>query len=59
MGADAERALVLHGTFSSFPDMAQRTFPWFPGRWLVRNQLDNLRKIARCRGPVSYDRSST
>ena len=24
----------------------------FPGRWLVHNQFDNLRKIATCRCPV-------
>ena len=34
--------LVLIATFTSFPDMAQKTFPWLPGHWLVHNQLDNL-----------------
>jgi uncharacterized protein len=46
------RALVLIATFTSFPDMAQKTFPWLPGRWLVHNQLDNLRKIATLKTPV-------
>jgi len=46
------RALVLIATFTSFPDMAQKTVPWLPGRWLVHNQLDNLRKIATLRTPV-------
>ena len=46
------RALVLVAAFTSFPDMAQLRFPWLPGRWLVRNQFDNLEKIANCRGPV-------
>jgi fermentation-respiration switch protein FrsA (DUF1100 family) len=46
------RALVLVAAFTSFPDMAQKTVPWFPARWLVRNQFDNLRKIATVRGPV-------
>lgn len=46
------RALVLVAAFTSFPDMAQKSYPWLPGRWLVRNQFDNLRKIAKCRGPV-------
>jgi fermentation-respiration switch protein FrsA (DUF1100 family) len=46
------RALVLVAAFTSFPDMAQKTFPWLPARWLVRNRLDNLRKIATVRGPV-------
>jgi fermentation-respiration switch protein FrsA (DUF1100 family) len=46
------RALVLMAAFTSFADMAQKTFPWLPARWLVRNKLDNVTKIARCRGPV-------
>jgi fermentation-respiration switch protein FrsA (DUF1100 family) len=46
------RALVLVAAFTSFPDMAQKTFPWLPARWLVRNRLDNLRKIAAVKGPV-------
>jgi fermentation-respiration switch protein FrsA (DUF1100 family) len=46
------RALVLVKAFTSFPDMAQKEFPWLPARWLVRNRLDNLTKIARCPGPV-------
>jgi hypothetical protein len=31
--------------FTSIPDMAQKTVPWLPARWLVRNRLDNLSKI--------------
>jgi uncharacterized protein len=46
------RALVLIATFTSFPDMAEKTFPYLPGRWLVHNQLDNLRKIATLSTPV-------
>jgi pimeloyl-ACP methyl ester carboxylesterase len=46
------RALVLINPFTSFPDMAQKTFPWFPARWLVSNRLDNLSKIGKCRVPV-------
>jgi pimeloyl-ACP methyl ester carboxylesterase len=46
------RALVLVASFTSFPDMAQLRFPFMPGRWLVRNQFDNLGKIADCKGPV-------
>jgi fermentation-respiration switch protein FrsA (DUF1100 family) len=46
------RALVLMAAFTSFADMAQKTFPWLPARWLVRNKLDNVTKIALCRGPV-------
>ncbi|HWG44349.1 MAG TPA: alpha/beta hydrolase [Gemmataceae bacterium] len=46
------RALVLVASFTSFPDMAQTRYPWLPGRWLVHNRFDNLRKIADCHGPV-------
>ncbi len=46
------RALVLVNAFTSFPDMAQKTVPWFPARWLVSNQLDNLRKIGKCDTPI-------
>jgi fermentation-respiration switch protein FrsA (DUF1100 family) len=46
------RALFLSSAFTSFPDMAQARFPWLPGRWLVHNQFDSLRKIVSCRVPV-------
>jgi fermentation-respiration switch protein FrsA (DUF1100 family) len=46
------RALVLVAPFTSIPDMAQTRYPWLPARWLVRNQFDNLSRIAQCRGPV-------
>jgi fermentation-respiration switch protein FrsA (DUF1100 family) len=46
------RALVLVSTFTSFPDMAQKTVPWLPARWLVRNKMDNLRKIKTLTRPV-------
>lgn len=46
------RALVLVSTFTSVPDMAQKTLPWLPARWLVRHRFDNLAKIGQCRAPV-------
>jgi uncharacterized protein len=46
------RALVLVATFTSFPDIAQTRYPWLPSRWLVRNQFNNLSKIADCCSPV-------
>jgi fermentation-respiration switch protein FrsA (DUF1100 family) len=46
------RALVLISTFTSFPDMAQKTFPWLPCRWLVRNQMNNLARISTLKEPV-------
>jgi fermentation-respiration switch protein FrsA (DUF1100 family) len=46
------RALILEKTFTSVPDVAQKQFPLFPVRWLVRNRFENLQKIGRCRQPV-------
>lgn len=46
------RALLLCSPFTSFPDMAQKTFPWLPARWLVSNKLDNLAKIDKVGCPV-------
>ena len=46
------RALVLVSTFTSFPDEAQDVVPWLPGKWLARNQYNNLAKLASIRGPV-------
>jgi fermentation-respiration switch protein FrsA (DUF1100 family) len=46
------RMLITLAAFTSFPEMAALKFPWLPGRYLVRNQFDNLAKIPRARGPV-------
>jgi fermentation-respiration switch protein FrsA (DUF1100 family) len=46
------RLLVLISSFTSFPDMAQKTVPWLPARWLVSNRMHNLDKIDQVRGPV-------
>jgi fermentation-respiration switch protein FrsA (DUF1100 family) len=46
------RLLVLHGAFTSVPDMAQRRFPWYPARYLVHNQMDNESKIGLVQCPV-------
>jgi fermentation-respiration switch protein FrsA (DUF1100 family) len=43
--------LVLHSTFTSVPDMAARTFPFLPVRFLARTRFDNLAKIARITAP--------
>lgn len=48
----AARLLVLHGAFTSFPDMAQARFPCYPSRYLVHNRMDNEAKISRARCPV-------
>ncbi len=49
---DGARALVIESTFTSIPDMAARSFPWLPVRWLVRTQLDSLEKIPDYSGPL-------
>ena len=46
------RALVLCSALHLVSRLAQEKYPWLPGRWLVHNQFDSLRKIAACRGPV-------
>jgi fermentation-respiration switch protein FrsA (DUF1100 family) len=46
------RAVVTVAAFTSFPDMASLRFPWLPVRWLVRNRLDNLKKIATLDTPA-------
>src|SRR5262249_11128842 len=48
----SHRALVLAMAFTSFPDMAQVKYPWLPGRWLVRNQMNNLAKLGKVKRPV-------
>lgn len=44
--------VVTVAAFSSFPDMAQKTVPWLPARWFVRNSLDNVAKIGKIHTPV-------
>jgi hypothetical protein len=46
------RLLVLHGAFTSFPDVAQARLPFYPSRYLVHNQMDNEAKIGLARCPV-------
>lgn len=46
------RLLVLHGAFTSFPDMAQTRVPCYPCRYLVRNHMDNEAKIGLVQCPV-------
>lgn len=43
--------LVLLSTFTNVPDMAARTFPFLPVRYLVRTRFDNLAKLARIEAP--------
>jgi uncharacterized protein len=46
------RLLVLHSAFTSFPDVAQAHVPWFPARYVVRNQMRNIEKIPNVHAPV-------
>lgn len=46
------RLLVLHGAFTSFPDMAQLRVPFYPARYLVRNRMDNVAKIGLIHCPL-------
>jgi hypothetical protein len=46
------RLLVLHSAFTSFPDVAQARMPWYPSRYLVHNQMQNIEKIGRVHCPV-------
>lgn len=48
----AVRLLVLHGAFTSFPEMAQVRFPCYPSRYLVHNRMDNEAKIGHAKCPV-------
>ena len=48
----AGRLLVLHGAFTSFPDVAQTRFPCLPSRYLVRDRTNNEAKIGKARCPV-------
>jgi pimeloyl-ACP methyl ester carboxylesterase len=46
------RMLVLHGAFTSVPDMAQVRFPCYPSRYFVHNHMDNVAKIGLIHCPV-------
>jgi pimeloyl-ACP methyl ester carboxylesterase len=46
------RALVLIGSFTSIPDVAQTRFPFLPARLLMRNRFDSAGRIGRSTRPV-------
>jgi pimeloyl-ACP methyl ester carboxylesterase len=46
------RLLILEGAFTSFPDMAQFRFPFYPSRYFVHSQMNNEEKIGRAQCPV-------
>jgi fermentation-respiration switch protein FrsA (DUF1100 family) len=39
--------LIVQSAFTSAKDMAARVMPWFPARWFMRSNYDNLSKVAR------------
>jgi fermentation-respiration switch protein FrsA (DUF1100 family) len=53
------RALILVSTFTTFPDIAQSSYPFVPARWLVRNRFDSLAKIRQAHRPVFVAHSDT
>jgi len=46
------RALILQSPFTSAVEVGERSFPWLPVRWIMRNRFDNVAKIREYRGPV-------
>jgi fermentation-respiration switch protein FrsA (DUF1100 family) len=46
------RMLLTSGAFTSFPEIAQHDYFWFPARYLVHLQFDNLAKMGKLETPV-------
>lgn len=49
---DGARGLVLAGTFTSIPDVAQHHVPYLPVKWLLATKMNSLGKIKSYRGPL-------
>jgi fermentation-respiration switch protein FrsA (DUF1100 family) len=49
---DGCRALVLAGTFTSIPDVAQHHIPYLPMKLLLATRMNSLEKIKSYRGPL-------
>lgn len=49
---DGCRGLVVAGTFTSVPDVAQHHVSWLPMRWLLSTKFDSLTKIKQYQGPL-------
>jgi fermentation-respiration switch protein FrsA (DUF1100 family) len=45
-------ALVVEDTFTSLTDMARRTYPWLPVRWILRSHYASEEKIGALSVPV-------
>ena len=47
---DGTRGLVLTGTFTSIPDVAQHHVSWLPMKWILQTKMDSLGKIKNYHG---------
>lgn len=47
-------ALIVQSTFTSTRDMASKVLPWFPARWLMRSNYDNLSKVRTLKIPKLF-----
>lgn len=50
--ADGAKALVVRGSFTSLPDMADEYASWLPASWLLSDSLDSRAKLAIFSGPT-------
>jgi fermentation-respiration switch protein FrsA (DUF1100 family) len=49
---DGARGLVLAGTFTSLPDLAQHHVSWLPMSWLMTMRMNSREKIKDYHGPL-------
>lgn len=45
--------VILITPWATLPDLAQAKYWYFPARWLVRDQYDNIRSLSAYQGPVA------
>lgn len=55
----AAGALILEASYTSFPDVAQRFYPYVPLKLLMRNRFNSIEKIDRILIPKLFVHSST
>jgi fermentation-respiration switch protein FrsA (DUF1100 family) len=49
---EAFAGVIVAGTFTSVPDLAQTLFPWLPTSLLVRDRFDSASKIHGIKAPI-------
>jgi fermentation-respiration switch protein FrsA (DUF1100 family) len=49
---ESPRALILHSTFTSVPDVAAQIYPFLPVRWISRFGYDTRAYLRQVRSPV-------